>query len=331
MTVLKYAAATSVAIALVLGAVAAALPYSASALNAPNCVFNTIVQPFNNGGTTLSWKVYNASLVQISGIGTVSDADSIVVYPSEVTDYTLTATGSGGTDSCTVTVLPTSAYPNAGRPYPHFDTDYKCEINVAPDFVVPGGTAVLSWNAGDAWKVNIDRGVGTVGRTGSRVIPNTGTPQTFQLTAEWTDGTTRTCSATVRPGNVIVPPTFGGGVNIPPTYPPVSRYSGVTPFPTPPSGTAAPYQTLTPPAGGIPQVTATYTPPKPQYVPLNSVPYTGPNDAAYVLTLLAIALGAFTILYTQRSNIASTLASFSPTDDDDAFETAVEQAVVREA
>lgn len=330
MTILKYAAATSVAIALVLGAVAAALPYSANALNAPHCVFNTIVQPFNNGGTTLSWKVYNAHTIQISGIGTVSDADSIVVYPSSVTEYVLTATGNGGVDTCTVTAQPTSAYPNIGQRYPYYGTDYKCEIDVSPDFVVPGGTAVLSWDAGDAWKAYIDHGIGNVGRTGSRVVPNTGTPQTFQLTAEWTNGTTRTCSATVKPGNAIVPPTFIGGTGIPSKYLPVSQHKF-------PGGIAQPILGIVPTttpyvAPAItPQVTATYTAPKPAYVPLKQVPYTGPNDMAYVLSLLAVALGAFTLLYAQRANIASALASFSPTDNDDAFEAAVERVKVYEA
>jgi hypothetical protein len=72
-------------------------------------------------------------------------------------------------------------------------------------------------------------------------------------------------------------------------------------------------------------------PPRPAYVSLSSVPYTGPNDLVYVLTLLAVALGAFTILYTQRRNITSALMSFSPTDNDDALEVAVERSVIYEA
>jgi len=327
MTILKYTAAATVALALILGAFAAALPFTASALDAPTCVLNTIVQPFNNGGTTLSWKVNNANTITLSGIGSVSDADSIVVYPSSVTEYTLTATGNAGVDTCTATALPTSSYPNIGQPVYQQDAQYKCEVSVEPDFVVPGGTAVLTWNVGNANTVSINPGIGIVGRSGSRVVPNTGVPQTFTLTAEWGNGQTRTCSATVHPGNAL-PPTFNAGINIPSVFLPVSQYTQ-TQFPTYPNApsfpTVAPYNYNVAPAA--PQVTATYTAPTTAYVSLAQVPYTGPNDAAYVLTLLAVALGAFALLTAQRRRIASVLASFSPTDNDDA-EDVTEKVVI---
>jgi len=314
MTIFKYASAATI-VALMFGIVAAALPFTASALNAPRCVLNTIVQPFNGGGTTLSWKVYDAHSINISGVGTVSDADSIVVYPSTTTTYTLTATGNGGVDTCTATAQAASSYSfinNTGiYGFGNVTNNQTCSAWVNPDVVVPGGTAVLSWNAGSASHVSISNGIGNVATTGSRVVPNTGVPQTFTVNARWGNGTTRTCSATVRPGAAIAAPTFTGGVNIPGAF--VLQTPGVT-LP----GVAAP------------QVTAQYTPPTTAYVPLNQVPYTGTEDVAYVLTLLAVALGAFTLLYTKRGTITSAFASFSPTDNDD-FETAVEQAVVYEA
>ncbi|MBL4644620.1 MAG: hypothetical protein JKX80_02010, partial [Candidatus Pacebacteria bacterium] len=82
-------------------------------------------------------------------------------------------------------------------------------------------------------------------------------------------------------------------------------------------------------AFGIPQVTAQYTPPTPAYVSINQVPYTGTEDVAYVLTLLAVALGAFTLLYTRRRAFTSALSSFSSTNDFD-FAQAVEDAVIYE-
>lgn len=313
ISLVKIASVTTVA-ALMLAGLAAVLPNTADALNAPRCVLNTIVQPFNAGGTTLSWKVYDAHTVHISGIGNVSDADSIVVYPTTPTTYTLTATGNGGVDTCTAVAQPTSSYSfinNSTFGLANRTFDQTCEMWVNPDLVVPGGTAILSWKAGSANRVTIDRGIGNVANTGTRVIPNVGTPQTFTLTAEWSNGTTRTCSATVRPTGAIAAPTFAGGVNIPGAF--VARTPGVVL-----------------PQTGVPQVTATYTQPTPQYVAINQVPYTGPNDLAYVLTLLAVALGSFTLLYAQRGTFRSVLASFSPVDNDD-FEIAVEQAVVHEA
>ena len=274
--------------ALVFGLVAMVTPFTASAATAPQCVLNTIVQPFNNGGTTLSWKVYDAHTIYISGIGNVTDADSIVVYPTVPTTYTLTATGNGGVDTCTVVAQPTTSYSFGNTTY---TSDQTCSMWVNPDYVVPGGTAILSWNAGTASYVTINNGIGNVGTTGSRVVPNVGVAQTFTLTASWPNGTTRNCSATVYPVGASGVPTYTPGVynnyNNPYTY-------------------QAPY---------------TYAP---TYVPINKVPYTGTNDVAYVLTLLAVALGAFALLYTKRRTIAALLGSFSPVDNDD-FEVVIEE------
>ena len=274
MTTIKNISASIAVLALVLGAVAMSLPYTAHALNAPRCEFNAIVQPFNAGGTTLSWRVYDAYAVHITGIGNVSDSDSVVVYPNVATSYTLTATGNGGVDTCTLTVQPTSAYPVG---YPTYTQEtYKCQISAAPDFVVPGGTAVLSWDTGSANRTTIT-GLGVVGRTGTRAILNTGVPQTFVATAEWDNGVVRTCSTIVRPGSA--------GVSIPGAYIPSTQYPGVS---------------LAQPAVNV---AAT--------VPINQVPYTGPNDLAYVLVLLTVAAGAFGTLYVKRDAIARTLKNFS--------------------
>lgn len=277
MVTAKYVSGIAM-LALVFSVVAAVIPTTASAINAPKCVFNTIVQPFNNGGTTLSWKVYDAHTIHISGIGIVSDADSVVVYPNVATTYTLTATGNGGVDTCSVVAQPTSSY--------SFNTnnfagtlDQTCSMWVNPDFVVPGGTAVLSWNAGNASYVSINNGVGNVSSTGSRVVPSIGTPQTFTLTAQWANGTSRTCNATVYPVGSSV---YGTGYGTP-----------------------------------------VYTQPNINYVPISHVPYTGTSDVAYILTLLAVALGAFGLVYAQRNTFKKALFSFSPTDNDD-FEIPVE-------
>lgn len=300
MTILKYASAATI-VALTFGIMAAILPFSAGATNAvPRCVLNTIVQPFNNGGTTLSWKVYDAQTISINGgVGIVSDADSIVVYPSVATTYTLTATSNGGVDTCTALVQPTSAYPYVNNRYGYHNanTTYKCEAQISPDLVVPGGTAVLSWDTGSAPFVSISNGIGNVGKSGTRVVPNTGIPQTFTVNARWTNGTTRTCSATVRPTGPIAAPTYIGGVNIPPTFLPVSRYSQVVQAP---AQTYPAYPAVITAPVVVPQVTASYTPSTVAYVSLNQVPYTGSDDTMYVLGLLGVllvSLGGAVVLY----------------------------------
>lgn len=240
---------------------------SAYTYSAPTCTFNSIVQPTNNGGTTLSWKAVNAHTVSISGIGTVSDADARVVYPNAETTYTLTAVGYGGTTTCTTTAHPVSAYSfGTQNTWNVYNQGQTCSLWVNPDLVVAGGTGILSWDAGNAQWVSIDHGVGTVGTTGSRTVANIGLPQVFTMTAKWGNGVVKNCSATVTPVGFA---TTKNGIAVP-------TYNGV----------------------GTPHVTATY-------VALNQVPYTGTSDVAYVFTLLAVALGALGFAYTKRDVLAN--------------------------
>ncbi|MAJ97401.1 MAG: hypothetical protein CMI56_02180 [Parcubacteria group bacterium] len=273
-------AATIVAFGIGFVTVIAPVTATATVLSEPACVLNTIVQPFNNGGTTLSWKVSDAYTVHISGIGIVPDADSVVVYPTKPTTYTLTATGNAGVDTCTVVAQPTTSYSFNNNNLFGGQLNQTCSVWVDPDLVVPGGTAILSWDAGNASYVSIDNGVGNVGSTGSRVVPNTGVAQTYTLNARWANGTTRNCSATV--------------------YPTGSGSIGGTPY----GGYGAAYPART-------------TQPNITYVSLNQVPYTGAGDVAYTITLLAVSIGVFSLVYTQRRTLASALLSFSPTDNKD--------------
>ncbi len=301
MTIIKKISATS---AIFIIGTLLLVPMSVNAFSAPRCVLNAIVQPTNNGGTTLSWKVYNADTVTISGgIGDVSSADMVVVYPSTATDYTLTATGKGGVDTCTVTAQPTSSYSFGGGT--NVVNEEKCSIWVNPDLVVPSGTAIVSWNAGNASKVYLDNGIGNVSNNGSRTVQNTGVPKTYTLSAEWGNGAEKTCSAIVQPTG----PTFTGGVNIPGAF--VVQAPGVTLPDT------------------TPQVTATYTPSTTAYVSLNQVPYTGPNDTVYILALLAVAIGTFAIIFSRRVKFVSAFVGFSAKNNND-FERAVEKAVIYE-
>lgn len=268
MTITKRISVITLAtLAVVVFAVAAP---RAEALAAPTCVLNTIVQPANHGGTTLSWKATNAHTITLSGVGIVNAADALVVYPNVATTYTLTATGTGGTVTCAATAQPASSY--------SFDTygvwnaavdAYTCNMWVNPDLVVAGGTAILSWDAGSANAAFVDNGIGNVSTRDSRIIPNNGFSQTYTLTAQWGNGITKHCSATMYP---------------------VGAYTGVV----------APAYTTGYGVYGAPTITA-------QYVALNQVPYTGTNDVLYVLGLLAVMLAVVTTIYAQRGTFSNAL------------------------
>lgn len=303
MTISLNSVAAFCAIVAVLFATAAFLPLDSHAVvNPPKCVFNTIVQPQHNGGTTLSWRVYDAQTVHLSGIGDVDDADALVVFPDEVTTYTITATGRGGTTTCSAVAHPVSSYPsliNAG-PFGFanvpINTNQVCAMRVSPDFVVPGGTAVLSWTAPGASSVFLNNGIGNVGRTGSRIVPASATSMTYTLTAEYPGGAVRNCSATVHPATGSV------GAQAPGAF--VLQTPGVTlpnqvaapvvqvPAPTVPQATIP-----TTAAHAVPNVivTPTAVPAPVTHVSLNQVPYTGPEDALYVFAMLfaSISIGAF--------------------------------------
>ena len=81
--------------------------------------FTTSPAAISSGGSsTLSWNVSGAAQVNISGIGAVDSVGSHAVSPAATTNYTLTATSTGGswvTQTITVTVG-TLGSPPLGRP-----------------------------------------------------------------------------------------------------------------------------------------------------------------------------------------------------------------------
>ncbi|CAM2069057.1 OmpA family protein [Sulfidibacter corallicola] len=54
--------------------------------------------------TTLSWSTQNADTVTISGLGQVAATGTVILTPEATTTYTLEASGSGGSDTASVTV-----------------------------------------------------------------------------------------------------------------------------------------------------------------------------------------------------------------------------------
>jgi len=158
------------------------------------------------GGTTLSWRVTNATGVYIDqGIGTVARASgSTVIYPGATVNYRLTATNSSGSNTAVVTVtVGGSSYPGPTPQPISAGTQPPLVYNfwAEPSTIVRGGSTRLSWNVLGANSVRIDPAIGIVKATGSHNV----TP---------TSSTTYTLTATSSGGNVwateevhVLPPT----------------------------------------------------------------------------------------------------------------------------
>ena len=93
------------------------------------------------------------------GIGAVDIKGSILVSPLETTTYRITASGTGGTTTDTVTV--TVYQPPA------------ISLSVSPQAIFFGESTTLSWRSANAETATIDQGVGPVAPNGSTTIfPN---------------------------------------------------------------------------------------------------------------------------------------------------------------
>lgn len=133
--------------------------------------------------TTLSWGTTNASSVSINqGIGTVAVDGSKSVSPTESKLYTLTATGAGGTATCSTYVTVTDP------------GDLACELIVDPTEIKKGGSAKLTWsstNATNCTPTNFSTGGSlngstTVSPTGDTTYSMTCTRPGASGTGSWT-------------------------------------------------------------------------------------------------------------------------------------------------
>ncbi len=103
---------------------------------------------------TLTWMTTNATTVSIDqGVGTVAASGSMKVTPSATTQYTLTATGSGGSVTSVATVTVQGAAPTA-------------TLTASPTTVTAGNQSTLTWTTTNATTVSIDQGIGTVAPPG---------------------------------------------------------------------------------------------------------------------------------------------------------------------
>jgi hypothetical protein len=154
----------------------------------PTCTLSASPRNVANGGsTTLTWTTNNATSVSINqGIGSVAlDGSRAVNNITSNKNFTLTATGAGGTVTCDDSVT-VQQIPNAPT----------CEISVHPGTVQYGGSATVTWSSTNASSASINQGIGSVALSGSRAINSIYTPRTYVLTVTGTGGTA-TCSDSI--------------------------------------------------------------------------------------------------------------------------------------
>jgi hypothetical protein len=145
-------------------------------------------------GSTLSWSVSGATEVTIDqGIGSVTPTGTRMVSPTTITTYTLTASNEEGSSTATVQVT-VSAAPLP--PLPAIN-----DFTADPTSIAPGGSSTLSWSVSGADEVTIDRGIGSVGLTGTRTV-SPATTTIYTLTASNEAGSS---TATVQVTEITTP------------------------------------------------------------------------------------------------------------------------------
>lgn len=151
--------------------------------------------------TTLRWTVTGEDLTLTidNGVGTVTGT-SLRVAPAETTAYTLSATGSDGSDTATITVAVN----------PKTEAPKITAFEATPASIFAGEESVLSWTlTGSAATLSIDNGVGEVTGTSTTIFPIETT--TYTLTASNSAGSdSATFSVTVEPPP-FVETTFASG------------------------------------------------------------------------------------------------------------------------
>jgi len=123
----------------------------------------------------LSWTSTNAYICRITPyIYNVMPNGTIKVAPANTTTYTITATGSGGaaTDSITIAVV---------------DPPPVVDIAADPELIKPGQTSLLTWTSANANSCTIEPGIGAVGPAGSIEVSPMETT-TYTITASGSGG-----------------------------------------------------------------------------------------------------------------------------------------------
>jgi len=144
--------------------------------------------------STLSWKVINATSVNISpAVGNVDESGSIPVSPTQTTTYTLTARNNVNQETANTIVVVVAA------------PTKLLYCFAQPAAITAGQSATLNWSAPNATGVTIVPGVGNQPATGTFSVSPTQTTA-YTISAIGTGGVTvDTC------GIVVTVGTSGGG------------------------------------------------------------------------------------------------------------------------
>ncbi len=159
-------------------------------ISKPTCELNANPLKINQGdSSTLTWKTTNATTVTIdrpAGLKTVDASGSLDVYPWKTYTFVLTATGDGGTVTCskTVTVNPVVV------PAP------VCDISANPSSITAGDSSKLKWTSQNAVTAYINQGIGSVALNGNRNV-HPGVTTTYTLTVKNSAGVEKTCATTI--------------------------------------------------------------------------------------------------------------------------------------
>lgn len=136
--------------------------------------------PEGGGNVTLTWGTTNATSVSINnGVGTVSADGSTVVNVTDDITYTLTAQGTGGSDTCSVSI---EVDEDEEEPKPRCDF-----FTISDSSVEEGDRVTLEWGTTNADQVSINQGIGNVSDDGSKNV-TIDDDTTFILTVSNSEG-----------------------------------------------------------------------------------------------------------------------------------------------
>jgi hypothetical protein len=151
--------------------------------------------------STLSWTTTWADSANIdNGIGNVPVNGSISVSPTELTTYTITVSGLGGSAqaSAIVNSIDPSVAPTAN-------------ISADPENILIGESSVLSWTTANADSITITPGIGSVDPYGSTSVSPAETT-TYTITAEGPGGepAIQTVTVSVNPLSISITSPLNG-------------------------------------------------------------------------------------------------------------------------
>jgi hypothetical protein len=158
--------------------------------------------------STITYQTQNADTVTITpGIGNVPKNGSVAVMPTATTNYTITATGAGGTVTDTCSVAVTVAAGTLPR---------IIQFSAIPASIDQGQNSTIVWAVENATKVTISPTLGDVSLTGSQNV-SPATTTAYTITASNAAGSvTATTTVTV---NVAPAPKITSFTATPPVSP----------------------------------------------------------------------------------------------------------------